>query len=297
MSRSLIVLVLATTAFSAEPAWENVPQLRAAKDGSPYADLVSRFPQHRGMRWREYRTLDTTTHEMTHAINGIYSWNLNTQPQVVEAKLPKQFVFYVGQGKCFVLPASNVKIPAVHKLYQPVKAFADSERVYLFDRGQQTKDVLDIFDEWLAYMQDIRQGVYMLERPREYAGQRLDQAAAERLARFAYFATVVGMTIERDHPAYLDDRFKDFFRWCHHESAELVRQARRHKTLYPNDASRIALLCEPATTDADKWLRRTLDLRYDELYGDINPPAANPVTAEPLPAAQAVSTARRPRSE
>lgn len=296
MNRSLILLVLATTAYGDEPAWETVPQLRQATDASPYADLVSRFPHHRGMRWREYRTLDTTTHEMTHAINGIYGWNLNTQPQVIKDKLPQQYVFYVGQGRCFVLPATNVKIPAMHKIYRPVKAFDDSERVYLFARGQQTKDVLDVFDEWLAYMQDIRQGVYMLEHPKEYAGQRLDAAAGERLARFAYFATVAVMAIERENPAYLDDRFKTFFRWCHHESAELVRQARRHKVLYPNDASRIALLCETATTDADRWLRQTFDLRYDELYGDINPPAANPVAGETLPAAQAVSV-RRPQSE
>lgn len=246
-----------------EPVWSEIPQLRKPKNESPYEDVASHFPQHHTMRWREYEAVDTTTHEMTHAINAIVGFQVNmlTKNKTFD---DAHSVFYVGGGRCYTLGAPKTKHGDLKTWLPMPPQLAQPYGIYIRKAGRARS--LEMVDEWTAYMQDVRQSTYMTTHPNETAGQRLGPNLGQ-LPAFAYFVTALAAQIERDDPEFAaDERWQVFFRWCHLESARLYLEGRKYPLIRPKDERRQGLVDSPEAAGVRHWLKTRYDLDVAELY-------------------------------
>lgn len=253
-----------TTKLSLEPEWAQTPQLRKPENSSPYADVQAHFPHHSTMRWREYDAVDTTTHEMTHALNTIIAFPINQQQVKNKTMEEAHTVFYVGQGRCYTLGAPKTRHQKLQTWLPMPPQLAQPYGIYI--KKPDRVRPLDMFDEWTAYMQDVRQSTWMAANPKESAGQRLGPNLGQ-LPAFAYFCTALAAQIEQDDPEYAQDfRFQTFFHWCHRESARLYNEGRKYPLIAPKDDRRQGLVDSKEAAGVRHWLKTRYDLDVAELY-------------------------------
>jgi hypothetical protein len=270
-----IAAAAAAAAACAGPTFHEVPVERPVKADSPLTDLLRHFPtDDKKIHWKDYDDVCTTLHENNHFLSAILSNHYTAEAGT------RRFAFYVGGGRCVVLPDPGVKKSRVRALVPRVAGLTRDEtyvrKLWPSEgRDSETGEVLYqiadahedrplvLLDEWAAYWRDAEQALCEAR-----AGRPVAASSLEALPEFAFFCTGLAMEVARANPDYLGGEFGRFFVWLHRESARAYREGLAYDVIRPGDATRRAVVHDPAGEPLRAFLRQRFRLDLAALYPD-----------------------------
>lgn len=195
----LAILLLANTAWA---DWYTYTPAGSVDGRGILQEMMSRCPQY-GLR--QIRGMDKATqcHEATHFVDGEISREVGQD----------YGAFYVGEGKCYILPPPQVTVGMVAR-YVPQQQQTSTFRTYLTgDRTQ--RNCLSLVDEWTCYANDAQCTQEL---------RLLDDGGLKRAMEFSGFVDVLVQAVQSHDPNYSGmKRLVEFVAWQKSRVSELAK--------------------------------------------------------------------------